>query len=349
MSGRGFKQVKKLSQRSRDQRGGNKSSNDGLERKGPDCLAALYLEYLERLAVLNYSPTTLEGFKSHLIAFLKWSQQRDLQKPAEITKPILESYQRTLYRYRKKNGTPLSYSMQSGRIGAVKGFFKWLCRSNYALWNPASELELMRPEKRLPKTILTADEVEQVMNQPDLHDLLGIRDRAILELLYSTGMRRIELVKLAIDDLDRGRSLIRLRLGKGKKDRVVPIGNRAFEWVEHYMEEVRPKLSLSMQEKALFLTGYAEAFHPDYLTRTVSRYIDKADLGKRGSCHLLRHTCATLMLENGADIRYIQQLLGHSNLETTEIYTRVSIKQLQKVHQMTHPAEEKLRRVKSEV
>jgi len=126
--------------------------------------------------------------------------------------------------------------------------------------------------------------------------------------------------------------------GKGKKDRVTPVGARALGWVERYLAEVRPELVVGLGEKALFLSAYGEAFNADVVTRMVADYIRRADIGRSGSCHLLRHTCATLMLENGADIRHIQQLLGHANLSTTQIYTEVSIRQLQKVHELTHPA-----------
>lgn len=134
------------------------------------------------------------------------------------------------------------------------------------------------------------------------------------------------------------RCTAQVRQGKGRKDRVVPVGARALSWLERYLLEVRPLLTVSANETALFLTSYGEAFNPDVLSRKVSKYIKNADIGRGGSCHLFRHTCATHMLEGGADIRFIQQLLGHENLETTQIYTEVSIKQLLEVHARTHPA-----------
>ena len=130
-----------------------------------------------------------------------------------------------------------------------------------------------------------------------------------------------------------------MRQGKGHKDRVVPVGSRALEWVVRYLEEVRPRLMLHAQERALFLTSYGEPFNPDVLSRMVSKWLKQADINRPGSCHLIRSTCATHMLEGGADIRFIQQLLGHEKLETTAIYTQVSIEQLKAVHGKTHPAE----------
>jgi len=174
---------------------------------------------------------------------------------------------------------------------------------------------------------------------PDITDPLGIRDRAILELFYSTGIRRMEMTNLETADLNREKKLLAIRQGKGHKDRVVPVGTRALQWVEKYLEDVRSLLVLDQDVQALFLSGYGEGFNPDVLGRKIVQYIKKADIGRTGGAHLLRHTCATHMLEGGADIRYIQQLLGHEKLETTAIYTEVSIIQLQAVHGRCHPAE----------
>jgi integrase/recombinase XerD len=130
-----------------------------------------------------------------------------------------------------------------------------------------------------------------------------------------------------------------VRQGKGKKDRLLPIGKRALEWIARYLEESRPLLLVNTNEHTLFLSTLGQALEPDSLTEYVRHYIDLADIGKKGSCHLFRHTMATLMLENGADVRYIQAMLGHARLETTQIYTQVSIRKLQKVHALTHPAD----------
>ena len=198
-------------------------------------------------------------------------------------------------------------------------------------------------EKRLPAEALSLREVETILAVPNLADPLGIRDRAILEMLYSCGLRRAELARLEIADLNRDRRTLRIRQGKGKKDRVIPIGQRALAWAERYVAEVRPRLCLDTRQRALFLTGYGGPFNPDVLSRMATEFIRKAEIGRPGSCHLFRHTCATHLLEGGADIRFIQQLLGHEKLETTAIYTEVSIKQLQEVHARCHPAEQPLR------
>lgn len=162
-----------------------------------------------------------------------------------------------------------------------------------------------------------------------------MRDRAILEVLYSTAIRRAELIALRIWDVDHARGTVFVRQGKGAKDRHVPIGSRALLWVSRYFDLVRPKL-VGRETDVLFLSASGEPICPDWLSRTTKAYIAAGAPGKRGSCHLFRHTA--LMLEGGADIRYVSEMLGHAKLETTALYTRVSIAKLRAVHAATHPA-----------
>jgi len=145
-------------------------------------------------------------------------------------------------------------------------------------------------------------------------------------------------VRLEVSDLNASNGVLFIRLGKGAKDRYVPVGKRALSWLTRYLEESRPLLAVGNDCPALFLTALGGPFNPDAFGTSVAAFIQKAGLGRRGGCHLFRHTCATHMLEGGADIRYIQQLLGHAQLDSTSIYTRVSIKQLQEVHARCHPA-----------
>ncbi|MGH9916009.1 MAG: site-specific tyrosine recombinase XerC, partial [Pyrinomonadaceae bacterium] len=278
--------------------------------------------------------------------FEGWCEERSITRAVEVTKPILERYMRWLYHYRQEDGRPLSYISQYGLVVGVRMFFRWLARNNYILWNPASELELPRREKkRLPKHVLSIEEAEAVINQPEVREVLGMRDRAMLETFYSTGMRRMELIGLKVYDVDTERGTVMIRQGKGKKDRMIPIGERAIAWVEKYLTEARPEIVVAPDEGRLFITKEGRPLCADYLSRLVKRYVEGAEIGKSGSCHLFRHTCATLMLEGGADIRYIQQMLGHAQLETTEMYTQVTIRTLKAVHAATHPA--RMQRVSS--
>jgi integrase/recombinase XerD len=314
----------------------------------PQGLAAYVLRYLEWLQVHNYAAPTVQNRQSYLGVFVAWCTERGLVTPREITKPILERYQRSLYTHRKANGEPLTFRAQHARLIPVRAFFKWCAKQNYLLYNPASELELPRLEQRLPKHVLTKTEVEQVLAQPDTSESMGLRDRAILEVFYSTGMRRSELMGLGLFDLDRERGTVMIRQGKGKKDRMIPIGERAIGWIDRYQTQVRPELVVERGNATLFLTQTGEAFTPDRLTQLVRGYVNAANTGKSGSCHLLRHTMATLMLENGADIRYIQAMLGHAELSTTQIYTQVSIRKLKEIHSATHPAKARSARMKAD-
>jgi integrase/recombinase XerD len=309
------------------------------DRTDPNGMAVLCQKHLDWMNMRNFSDLTVNYRLLALNKFIAWGMDRGIVRPCEVTKPILECYQRWLYLYRKQNGDPLSFATQKSLLIPIRAWFKWLARNNHILYNPASDLDLPKIPKKLPKGVLTAQEAEIVMSQPDVTDPMGIRDRAILETLYSTGMRRVELANLSIYDIDRDRQTILIRRGKGQKERIVPVGERALAWLTRYEQEVRPRLMVSGQPtNVLFLTHFGEEFELDSLSSMVRDYIATSDLGKQGSCHTFRHTCATLMLENGAEIRFIQVLLGHASVTTTEIYAQVSIKKLQEIHRATHPA-----------
>jgi len=295
--------------------------------------------FLEWSGAMGLSPRTVDIRARMLKRFIHWCDERNLDKPQDITRPILERYRRYLYHYRKADGEPISFATQQQRLSPIKAFFKWLTKENYILYSPASEMELPRVHRRLPKYILTHEEVERIVNQTMLHGELGVRDRAIIETLYSTGIRRSELINLKLYDVDTRNGTLMVREGKGKKDRMVPLGQRACIWIDKYADEVRPGLVVEPDDGSLFLHEYGEAFHKNRLTDLVKKYIEQAGIDKPGACHIFRHTMATLMLDNGADIRHIQMMLGHSQLSTTEIYTQVSIKKLKAVHALTHPAD----------
>jgi integrase/recombinase XerD len=301
-------------------------------------LAGLLEEHINALRVRDYSENTIRNQQMHVRYFLLWCAERGLSEPTEITRPVLERYQRHLFHQRKRNGEPLTFRSQNARLIALRQWFRWMTRQNHILHNPASELELPRLPHRLPRNVLTAQEAEQVIAQPDIREPIGLRDRAILEMLYSTGIRRMEVINLKLYDLDLDRGTFLIRQGKGKKDRFVPIGDRAVAWLQKYIREVRPQLAIEPDTGTLFLAHNGEDIGRDMMTMTVRSYVLKAKVGKAGACHLFRHTMATLMLEGGADIRFIQEMLGHARLDTTQIYTQVSIRLLKQIHSATHPA-----------
>jgi len=294
--------------------------------------------FLEWMRVRNYSEQTVEHRETHLRTFIAWCDERGVSRPQEVTRPILERYQRYLFLYRKANGEALSGRSQHMRLVPVKLWFRWLVKQNRILSNPAADIDMPRVEKRLPKHILSADEAERILNVPDVTSAQGIRDRAILETFYSTGIRRTELTRLHVHDVDPDRGTVMVREGKGKRDRLIPIGDRALAWIRKYLDEVRPQLSLADDAGVLFLAVLGDAIDPRSLGQMVSDYIKASGVNKIGSCHLFRHTMATLMLENGADVRFVQVMLGHAQLTSTQVYTQVAIRALKEIHTATHPA-----------
>lgn len=303
----------------------------------PRGMGSLIPLFIERSRVRGYAEATLETQEKYLRFFAAWLDTRGIIRPQEVTRPVLERFQRYVFHYRKQDGKPLAINSQLSHILPIMAFFRWLTKSNYILANPAADLELPRKIKHLPRVVLSAKEMEKVFQQFNLNDPLGLRDRAICEMFYSSGIRRGELSALKLIDVDAERRIIFIREGKGWKDRTVPIGERALAWLEKYLREVRPSLVVPPDDGTVFLSIDGHALTPDALTDMTAAYIGAANLGKGGACHLFRHTMATLMLEGGADIRHIQQMLGHENLNTTTIYTRVTIKNLQEVFRKTHP------------
>ena len=285
----------------------------------------------------QYAEATLRNRELYLSYFARWCRARSLTSASAITRPILERYQKYLFYYRQPSGKPLSFRSQHGRLVALRAFFRWLTKQGVLDANPAADLELPRLGRRLPP-VLSRAQVDAVMMQPDTTDVFGLRDRAMLEVLYSTGARRKELLGLSVYDVDFERGTVLIRFGKGNKERMVPIGNRALGWLQRYLEEVRPKLLTAGSEEALFLSLHGEPLQPHSLTELVRGYIQKSGCAKKGSCHLLRHSMATHMLEAGAESRYIQEMLGHVDPKTTQLYTHVSIRMLKKIHDATHPA-----------
>jgi integrase/recombinase XerD len=341
----------------------------------PAGFGALLTRYLAA-AETRYSPGTMPGLNRSLRRFTLWCAERDLKRPRDLTRADVEHYRRWLHHRRKaptaaeatagKDGQPLGSRTQQTELNTVRLFFRWLARQNLILFNPASEVELPRAPKHLPRDVLSAAEMERVLNQVDFRKRMALRDRAILETLYSTAIRRGELAALTAGDLDTGHGTLRIRPGKGRYERVVPIGSRAIAWIERYLAELRPALvgggsgfvdpttnpstnhelrTTNAKHSAnheppttnLFLRADGKPLTPTALDGMLRKLLARAGFGHRGRAHLFRHTTATLMLEGGADIRYIQAMLGHAELTTTQIYTRVSIQKLKAVHTASHP------------
>jgi integrase/recombinase XerD len=305
----------------------------------PQSLLVLTERFLAYERVRHYSPRTIEAHTKMLRRFRLFCQELGLTQARQVTRAVILNYQSYLYHHRKKDGEAMTVATQKHWLGVVKKLFSYLTREGLALYNPASDLELPRDEYRLPKAVLSHSEVEAVMNVPDIETPLGLRDRAVMEVLYSTGMRREELCNLNKGHIDFERGVVRIDQGKGRKDRYVPIGHRALLWLEKYLVEARAAFCPSINELALFVGTTGQRMTTNRLSAKVHALIEKADIGKHGSCHLFRHAFATQLLENGCDLRHIQAMMGHASIESTEIYTHVSISELKKAHDRCHPAQ----------
>lgn len=303
-----------------------------------DDLHSALERFCTHLATRNYSPFTIEQRRIVANDFIGWSKSLGIDRAGDVSPEQIERYRQRLFEHRKRNGEPLAIRTQIVRLVALRAFFRWLARERIISFDPAAELELLRGERRLPAVILSTREVAAVLALPDTATPLGMRDRAIMEIFYVTGIRRLELTRLRLRDVDYARRLLLVRKGKGAKDRFVPTGERALAWLVAYLSWARPRLVGEVQSDLLFVTSRGTPLAPKKLTARISAYVSAAQLDKCGSCHLFRHAAATHMLDNGADIRFIQTMLGHESLDTTQIYTHVSVGSLAAVHAATHPA-----------
>ena len=307
-------------------------------------LRAAMHRYLEHRAVLGSTEVSLQTMQRNMGDFIDWADERGVSHPQQVSRAVLQRYQKWLHYRRKSNGEPLSLVTQRTKVGTLRSWFRWLTREAEITANPAADLDLPRKIQRVPRGVLSQGEAERVLAMADLSTTIGLRDRALMEVLYATGMRRMEIAGLLCEDIDAERCLVFIRQGKGRKDRLIPLGERALYWVRRYRATARDKLVWNQEHRQLFLTVVGNPMSTEQLSRLAASYVKAAGVSKPGGCHLWRHTMATLMLEGGADIRFIQVMLGHADLSSTQIYTRVALAQLSLVHARTHPGA--LRRVR---
>lgn len=303
----------------------------------PDGLFQIVQGYLAHLRARGYTAQTLYGYERYLRELISWCHSTGLRTVQQLQAQILERYLLSLQEYRKRDGQPLSSLSKQSKLIPIRSFGRWLVKAKYLQVNPAAELHLVRTATRAPVPVLNMSDIAGLVAQPDVGKALGIRDRAMIETLFSTGIRRMELANLRINDIDFVSQTVRIRHGKGDKERLIPIAQESLIWIRRYIDEVRGWISGS-EQGVLFLTQNGEPFNLAWLGTVIGQHLHKAVPGRKGACHILRHTMATMMLENGADIRYIQAILGHAQLSTTQIYTRVSMSKLHSVYVKTHPS-----------
>jgi integrase/recombinase XerD len=294
----------------------------------------------------NFSERTVETYLSNVRDFSTYCQSKNILRPSEVSRDLVHDYQHALFQRgaktrdeSKNNGHHLSASTQANYLHAIRCLFRYLAASGVVLYDPTSTITLPRTPQLLPRVILSKGEIARILAQPNTKTALGYRDRAIMELMYACGLRVSELSALDLADVDLSRGLVTIRRGKGQKSRVVPMGEVAAEWMEGYLRAIRSKFTRDRNEQALFLSWRGKRIPRNSVLARVAHYTRAAKIKKRVGCHTFRHTCATHMLRGGADIRSIQELLGHATLASTEVYTRVEIGDLVKVHKKFHPRE----------
>lgn len=281
----------------------------------------------------RYARRTAEHYVADARALLGWIGAKGIAL-GDVGPRDLQRYQGDLYAVRRK-GQPYASSTIQTKLVAVKTLFRFLVRRQALLMDPSAQLELPRTEKRLPRLILTEGEARRVVAAPKERSPLELRDRAILETLYGTGMRVGELVRLRPDDVDTEARLVRIVEGKGRKDRNVPLTTAAAQAIARYLAGGRP--ALAREEPWLFLAKRGGRLHRAQVGDIVNVWAKKARVKKKVSCHTFRHSAATHLLRGGADIRQIQALLGHGSLSTTERYTHVEVSDLRRVIERAHP------------
>jgi site-specific recombinase XerD len=310
-----------------------------------EMLNLLRARFVEWLEARNYSPRTRPDYDRYVRDFLAWiAENTQLSFVAEVSSPIVLQYQLALYHpMPNEDGTPgrvLSISAQICRLAAIKTFFSWLVQTQQIAHNPALLIESPKQPETLPRDILTQDEARLLLESTPVEKPLDIRDRAILEVLYGTAVRRAELLSLTIYDADLQSATLRIEHGKGGRSRMLPLTAGACAALKLYLSESRSQYATMMSRAALFISSKSGAPLSDNdIVRIVRKAAKRAGIEKRTTPHTLRHSCATHLLQEHADIRQIQKLLGHKKLSTTEIYTHVEISDLQEVIARCHPRE----------
>ncbi len=290
-----------------------------------------FLNYLN--VEKNYSPMTLKSYTGDLHLFLEFLLERKQQGNwSQLDALAIRAYLAKLNRQRAARKTI------ARRISALRSFYKYLIRENVVKTNPFAKVRTPKLEKKLP-VFLEEFEVEELLALPDLSTALGLRDRAILELLYATGCRVSELVNLTKQRLDLSNQYV-LLLGKGNKERLVPIGHPAIRALDNYFRDSREPLMAKYHAAShdyIFVNSRGTVLTDRSVRRILDKYITLMSLQKHISPHSIRHTFATHLLEHGADLRAVQELLGHASLSTTQIYTHITTDRIAKVYEQHHP------------
>ncbi len=296
--------------------------------------------YLNQLLAEGRSRHTVRDAKSGLKELLAVVGELGVTDVSQLDHDTLMHYREEIAWRLTPKGTPLTARSQLELIGHVHAFCRFLVAGGWLLADPSAKMPRPKKPQRLPRSTMETTDVERILAQPEVTTPRGYRDRLILEILYSTAIRREELTHLRLDDIDPDGGYVFVREGKGRKDRVVPVGKSVCALLKHYLTAIRPEWIGADREKHLFLNRWGKGMDPNAVWHVVHKYARAAGFDKPVSTHSFRHACATHMLRNGAPIRQLQEMLGHASLETTQLYTRVTINDLRVMHRKFHPREQ---------
>lgn len=317
-----------------------------MNESGKQKLELLRRRFGEWLLATNYAVRTREEYDRSVRDFVEWlARETEIESINEALPRHLHQYQMALCQGRaKEEGGMLSVSTQAKRLSAIKTWFEWMASEQLLAFNPARALVMPKVPRSLPRDVLTQEEARMLLESTPIEKAGDVRDRAMLEVLYGSGIRREELLSLTIYDADLAQGSLRIELGKGRQTRIVPLTRSAIAALKLYLEEVRPQWASQAGGTVLFVSSRSgRALSDNDLLRIVRKAAKRAGIKKHVTPHTLRHSCATHLLQEQADIRQIQKLLGHRKLSTTEIYTHVEISDLAGVIARCHPRE-KIRR-----
>jgi integrase/recombinase XerD len=303
-------------------------------------LADALRRYLNQLLAEGRSRHTVRDAKSALRELLAFLDGLGVADVGQLDHDTLLRYREEIAWRLTPKGTPLTVRSQLELIGHVHGFCRFLVAHGWLLADPSAKIPRPKKPRRLPRAIMDAKEVESILAAPDMTASRGYRDRVMLEILYSTAIRREELAKLHLNDIDPDGGYVFIREGKGRKDRVVPLGKSVCALLQNYLIVIRPDWIGADRDKHLFLNRWGKGMDPNAVWHVVRKHARAAGIDKPVSTHTFRHACATHMLRNGAPIRQLQEMLGHASLETTQLYTRVTINDLRAMHSRFHPREQ---------
>jgi integrase/recombinase XerD len=301
-------------------------------------LALWRARFQKHMQSRQWSDRTIEEYTLVLRRFFDFLASQSVTSIPDITRETMDAYRLYLFQSPWRDVRLAPRSQASG-LSAAKAFTRFLAQERYVLVDPGQGVVGPRLPRGLPRTLLSVAEVETFMASTNLPTALGIRNRAMLEVFYSTAIRNNELRRLRIDDVALDRRLLTVRYGKGRKARLLPLGSEALKWLYRWLKQGRPRCQRYPDEASLFLTQRGRALSRDIVVWIVARAGRQAGLSIRVTPHLLRHCCATHMLANGAGLRHIQELLGHESPETTQRYAQVELSDLRAVHQRCHPRE----------